>query len=108
MPLFSLFSQIQTTVSSHQDYCGSNWSPYTYSFFLDIKKNFFSKFRLRWVAAHRLSIAAASRGFSVAAVLSFAFRWRLLSQHGPQGMEPQELWRVGLTLMGSSWTRGQT
>lgn len=65
---FSLFSQIQTTVSSHQDYRGSNWSPYTYSFFLYIKKIFFSKFWLRWVAAHRLSIAAASRGFSVAAV----------------------------------------
>ena len=33
---------------------------------------------------------------------------RLWSQHGPQGTEPQALWRAGLRLMGPSWTRGQT
>ena len=92
------------------------------SFFSFFKKiNLFIYFWLCWVfvAAHGLSLVAASRGYSLLRCAGFSLRWLLLLQSTgsrPAGFsscstQAQLLWHTGLAdprHVGSSQTRAQT
>ena len=75
------------------------------------------------VAAHRLSLVAVSRGYSLLRCMGFSLRWLLVAEHGLQACGLQQLqlagsraqaqqsWYTGLVApqhVGSSCTRAQT
>ena len=102
-------------VWSQDDASASTWNSFFFFF------NLFIYFWLRWVfiAAHGLSLVAASRGYSSLWCTGFSLRWFLLLQSKGSryagfsncGAQAQQLWCMGLVAprhVGSSRTRART
>ena len=103
-----------------------HWKAHSFSFYKFIYVFMYLfiylfNFWLRWVfvAARRLSLVVASRGYSSLQCAGFSLRWLLLlwstgsrsTGFSSCGMRAQQLWHTGLVALqhvGPSWTRAQT
>ena len=89
------------------------WEYFPVLFFYFFKIYLFIYFWLHWVfvAVRRLSLVAASGGYSLLWCAGFSLQRLLLLQSPGSRAQSQQLWRTGLVApqpVGSSWTRDRT